>query len=206
MAEKVSIVCPECAKQFPAPEEIVGRKIRCKNCSKVFIAKKAKDVTLSKKKAEPDTGIIPFKDDDDEGDGKPYEVTSIDLAPRCPSCANELESEEDKVCLVCGFNLETRTATETKRIKEASGGDIFWWLFPGILAAVYFFMQLGVCISQLVWRLAWIPEDPTDRLTINFVNGVTLWQCLLSVWLMYLSGKFAIKRLIFDNKPPEQEL
>jgi hypothetical protein len=33
-----------------------------------------------------------------------------------------------------------------------------------------------------------------------------LWWCILMIWLMYLQGKFAVKRLIYDNQPPEVEL
>src|SRR5271163_4576634 len=98
MADKVPINCPECDKQFQVPPEIVGRKIRCKNCGKAFVAQQAKDDDHGQKEPESEAATIPFKDDyDDEGDGKPYEVTSLDLSPRCPSCANELESEEDTV-------------------------------------------------------------------------------------------------------------
>ena len=213
MAEKIPIICPECAKQFQAPPEVMGRKIRCKNCGKTFVAKKAADVNLGQKKTEPAT--IPLKDDDDEyGDGKPYEVTSVDLAPRCPSCANELLSENDKVCLHCGFNLETRTALPKRRVKDVTGGDIFMWLLPGILAAVGFFICLGFFIVEIILRLTKIlialfiytPSDPLSQMEANFFNCCTLWWCLLLLFLMYLQGKFAVKRLIYDNQPPEVEL
>src|SRR5438046_8829566 len=102
MAELVPVICPECAKQFKVPADIIGRKIRCKNCGKAFVAKQAEDVGLGKKPA--DDSIIAFKDDDEDEDAKPYEVTSLDLPPRCPECASELESEAAAACLQCGFN------------------------------------------------------------------------------------------------------
>jgi predicted Zn finger-like uncharacterized protein len=214
MADKVPIICPECAKQFQVPEDIVGRKIRCKNCGKAFVAERAEDVNPAQKKAESAT--IPFlDDDDDDGDGKPYEVTSIDLAPRCPSCANELESETAKVCLHCGFNLETRTAAERRRVKDVTGGDIFLHLLPGILSAIGFFVSMAVMLYFIANRLylALNPEQldkafdgKPEQWQLNCFNCCTLWTAITCMWLMYISGKFAIKRLIYDNKPPEREL
>jgi hypothetical protein len=212
MAEKVNIICPECAKVFPAPAEIVGRKIRCKNCGKAFVAKPAQDVGLGKKpeaKKPADDGIIPFKDDDDEDDGKPYEVTSLDLAPRCPECANELESEDDKVCLHCGFNLITRVRARTRQVKDVTASALFMWLLPGILSAVTFFTALGLTIWIFVSWLLWDPAasaEKVERYQINCCNCCALWWCIFWIWIMWKSGRYAIKRLIFDNQPPEQEL
>jgi len=216
MAEKVTIICPECAKSFPAPAEIVGRKIRCKNCGKAFVAKKAEDLGLGTAKRQPaeptkpaEDGIIPFKDDDDEDDGKPYEVTSVDMAPRCPECANELESEEDVICLHCGFNLRTRVRAQTRVVKDVSGGALFMWLLPGILSALVFFTGLGLVILRVVTWLMWDPASDPDkpsRMWINCVNCCALWWCIFWIWIMWKSGRFAIKRLIFQNQPPEEVL
>jgi predicted Zn finger-like uncharacterized protein len=213
MTDTVPITCPECAKHFQVPEDILGRKIRCKNCGKAFVAKRAEDVNLPAKKTEGAT--IPLMDDDDEdGDGKPYEVTSINLAPRCPSCANELQNEDDKVCLHCGFNLITRMPSQKRRVKDVTGGDIFIWLLPGILAAVGFFICLALFVLELVLRLTMIiiavtiytPTPPLSQMEMNCFNCFTLWTCLTMIFLMYHQGKFAIKRLIYNNRPPEVEL
>ncbi len=209
MADKVPIICPECSKQFQAPPEVVGRKIRCKNCGKAFVAKKAQDVNLGKKQAEPEPEAATLRikdDDDDEGDGKPYEVTSLDLAPRCPSCANELESEDDTVCLHCGFNLETRVAARTRRVKDVTGGDMFLWLLPGILAAVWFFISLACVIHVIVIYFIFVPPTDWEPWHRNCNCCCAIWWMILHLWLMYVSGKFAIKRLILDNKPPEVEI
>jgi predicted Zn finger-like uncharacterized protein len=209
MADKTPIICPECTKQFQVPAEVLGRKIRCKNCGKAFVAKKAPDGNLIKKPPEPETesATIPIKDDyDDEGDGKPYEVTSLDLAPRCPSCANELESEDDTVCLHCGFNLETRTVARTRRVKDVTGGDMFLWLLPGILAAVWFFISFGFVILAIVNYFIFKPPADWEQWQKNCNCCCALWWMIFHLWLMYISGKFAIKRLIQNNKPPEVEI
>ena len=39
MATTVTVTCPECKKQLKAPPEIVGKKIRCKGCEHIFVAK-----------------------------------------------------------------------------------------------------------------------------------------------------------------------
>jgi hypothetical protein len=220
MAEKVSITCPDCAKIFQVPAEILGRKIRCKNCGKAFIAEQTQDVGLTQTKPETkkkpeakkkpaDDAIIPFQDDEDEDDGKPYEVTSVDLAPRCPECANELESEDAVICLHCGFNLRTRVRAPTRQVKDVTAGNIFMWLLPGILAALTFFTGLGATIFMTVYWLLWdpmaAPEKP-DRWQINCCNCCALWWCILWIWIMWKTGRFAIKRLIFNNKPPEEEV
>lgn len=213
MAEKVPISCPECQKQFEAPVDIVGRKIRCKSCGKIFVAKKTANIPSKPKKAEEKKapeGIIPIKDDDDdEGDGKPYEVTSLDLAPRCPECANELESEDDVVCLHCGFNLKTRTRAQTRRVRDVTGGQIFLWLLPGILSAIAFFICLGLLISMIVSWVMWFRDPETekqDQIWKNFVHCGALWWGIGCIFLGYKSLRFAIKRLILNYLPPEVEI
>jgi DNA-directed RNA polymerase subunit RPC12/RpoP len=218
MAEKVPITCPECAKQFEAPPDIVGRKIRCKNCGKIFVAKKAENVKPKVKKADEklaeeqkaNKATIPVQDDDDDdGDGKPYEVTSVDLAPRCPECANELESEDDLVCLHCGFNLKTRTRAETRRVRDVTGGKMFLWLLPGILSAIGFFVCVGLMVGMIINWIFWFRDPETakqEQYAINCVHCCALWWCIGCIYLGYKSFRFSLKRLIFQNTPPEEEV
>jgi hypothetical protein len=190
----------------------------------VFVAERAKDVGLGRKKEEekpademkPEGATFGFKDDDDddEGDGKPYEVTSVDLAPRCPSCANELQSEEDVICLHCGFNLRTREAAKTRKVKDVTGGDVFMHLLPGIAAAVLFFILFGIMVTFIILRAmlfaaTWNPEfaqGDNATFTLNCCSCCTIWTVLACGYFMYLSGRFTIKRLIYEPKPPEVEL
>src|SRR5262249_12001216 len=49
----------------------------------------------------------PHQDDEDEGiHANPYGVTTLDLTPRCPHCANEMVSEEAIICVYCGYNTQ----------------------------------------------------------------------------------------------------
>ena len=95
MATTIVIVCPECKKEMKAPAELEGKKIRCKGCGSAVPVKAtaappsakaaappkpAKAGAASKKPVKPKPAK---KRDDDLGDGKPYDVTTLDLAPRC---------------------------------------------------------------------------------------------------------------------------
>ena len=148
MAEAITIACPECEKKLTVAAAAVGKKIRCKGCEHVFVVKapaaearrrpsrptKAADV---KKKAAPEAKAPkPKPPDDDEEDSKPYGITSVDTTPRCPECANELESEDAVICLTCGYNTRTRIRAETKAVEDVTGMMVFLWLLPGILCVL----------------------------------------------------------------------
>src|SRR3982074_2033126 len=103
MAEAITIICPECEKKMTVPADAVGKKARCKECQHVFAvrapatkkAPPAPKIKSAKPKAKPT--------DEDEEDDTPIGVTALDTAPRCPNCANEMESEEAVICLTCGY-------------------------------------------------------------------------------------------------------
>ena len=99
MADFLTIACPECGKQMKAPAELAGKKVRCKACGEVFpvSGSPAKAAPQAAPKAAPKAApqaapppkpSRPDLDDFDEemGDGKPYDVTTTDLGPRCPEC------------------------------------------------------------------------------------------------------------------------
>ena len=58
---------------------------------------------------------------DDEEDANPYGVTALDTAPRCPDCANEMESEDAIICLHCGYNSRTRVKIEARAVDDVTG-------------------------------------------------------------------------------------
>ena len=80
----------------------------------------------------------PKPTDEDEEDDAPIGVTALDMAPRCPNCANEMESEEAVICLTCGYNTRTRIQVETRAVEDTTSMTWFWWLLPGILCALFF--------------------------------------------------------------------
>ena len=130
----------------------------------------------------------------------------MDESPRCPECANELQSEDDVICLHCGFNLKTRTSARTVKIKDVTPFGLFLWLLPGILAAIGFFTSVGLFIYLVNWRFTVTWESTTEQLVILAFEGFILWSCIACVFVGYKTARFAIKRLIQHPKPPEQEL
>ena len=61
-------------------------------------------------------------------------MTEVKVAARCPSCANELLSEKDIICVTCGYNLLTREVGVTKKIIESTGQDQLKHLAPALSA------------------------------------------------------------------------
>src|SRR5437763_110466 len=67
------------------------------------------------------------KSGDEEDDPNPYDVTDLDLTPRCPHCAGEMESRDAVVCLHCGYNVQTREKAQTvKTIKNTFAEWVVW--------------------------------------------------------------------------------
>ena len=115
MASTITIICPECDQQMKASDQVIGKKIRCKGCSAVFPAKAATAKPAGPKKAAP-------KKDDDDEDASPYGITEDTFTPRCPQCANEMESREAVVCLYCGYNTVMRTQKRARAKSATSRG------------------------------------------------------------------------------------
>ncbi len=209
----IIVKCPECDLALKVAEESVGKKIRCKKCEHVFVAKapsakaakagkggkeKEKEKAKAEPKAEPKKPSLL----DEEGGPKNYGVTDTELGARCPECANEMD-EKDKVCLYCGFNTVTRTRVRMRKVKEITGMQIFLWLVPGILCV---FGVIGLFTFCILWSInadAWT-KDQWYEFTAHY--GVKIWMWIISLWAIYTMSRFAIKRLIIQPKPDEVEL
>jgi hypothetical protein len=199
MASTVTIACPECDKKINAPSEVLGKKVRCKACGHTFMARAA----AAKPPAKP-------RPDDEEDEGSnPYGVTGMSFAPRCPFCANEMESEEAVICLHCGYNVRTRQLGKTRRVHETTGGDTFLWLLPGILCAI---VVVALIVFDVVYwfnSADWFSytqdwdKDPWYSLFAHL--GVRIWLVVMSLFFAWHAGRFAVKRLIQNPKPPEVE-
>lgn len=133
-------------------------------------------------------------------DNNPYDVTELDLTPRCPFCAKELESEDSVICLHCGYNNQTRTSPAVARTYANTSGEIMLWLSPGI-ACVLGCLALGGAIAYL-W-LGLDPKNPSD--TLGLIRASQIWGSVISAFAIFFAGRFAIKRLILHPTPPEME-
>jgi hypothetical protein len=200
MATAITVTCPECDRTMKVPAEARGKKVRCKGCQHVFPIPGGPDQPAKQAKP-PRPAARPADDDDDEGDGKPYGVTTLDLASRCPTCANEIE-EGSKVCLHCGYDTVTRTYHRTRKVLDTTGGDVFLWLLPGVLCVFAIFGLIGLDIWYCMSMKDLVKDEWYDFIASQ---GCCMWLCIASLFGMFYAGRFALKRLVFDNKPPEVE-
>jgi DNA-directed RNA polymerase subunit RPC12/RpoP len=226
MATTILIVCPECGKQIKAPDNVLGKRVKCKFCQGAFVATKgtakppagkpakppadkpAKPATGNKPAAGRAAGSMPIKraveEDEEDNDPNPYGITDMDMAYRCPSCANEMESEDAIICLTCGYNTQTREHARTRKVHDLGGGEHFLWLLPGIgclllvLAAIGFATWYVMKIEDLVGTDEWYGALLSH-------GGIKLWVVIMALFVIYYAGKFTIKRLILHPKPPEVE-
>jgi DNA-directed RNA polymerase subunit RPC12/RpoP len=207
MSAKITVVCPECGKAVKAAAEVAGKKVRCKYCSHTFRATAAPPTSTVARAADanasaPVAPVTPGRDDDDEGDGNPYQFREIDLAARCPECANEMESADAIICLHCGYNTVTRERLSLKKTHDITHQERFAWLLPGFLCAagVLFLVlfDLGYCVLIQPVKDIWVLEF--------FGSGaIKMWLVIGSFFIMFFLGRFAILRLIFHPEPPEVE-
>lgn len=191
MASTITIICPECEKSIKAPEDVVGKKIRCKGCGETFTAKAPK----GKPKAKAKQG------DDEEGS---YGITEEYLGPRCPHCANAME-EGEIICLTCGYNTMTRIRAKQRKVRETTGGDVFLWLLPGIACVL---LVIILVTADLMFIFMTDREMfGGDEGWFGWVGGMPgkVWATVLVLFSCYYAGKFAIRRLILNYMPPEIE-
>jgi hypothetical protein len=119
---------------------------------------------------------------------------------RCPQCAFELDSEDSVICLKCGYNLQTRTRTQTVVVFESSFWDWAKWLAPGIFFALVTLVAIGtICYFWLALQ-GW---DENGKPTWIFAI-VQVWGSVICAGIGWRTGKFAYHRLVVNPHPPEQ--
>jgi hypothetical protein len=214
----IAISCPKCEKQIKLPAELEGKKIKCKECLHIFTVKappgaakagaKPADKGAKAGKAadkKDKAAAAPAADDDDEGDGKSYGVTEESFLPRCAYCAKEMESEEQVVCLHCGYNHRTRERHLPKKTYDTSGGQQFVWLLPGILCVVGDLILIG-CIVVFWAVFPGLESDHKDDWwSIFFGLWARIWGTVILLFVGFWLTKFAVKRLILNPHAPERE-
>jgi DNA-directed RNA polymerase subunit RPC12/RpoP len=212
MAATSVITCPECGKKFKGREELQGRRVRCPNCGHAFIVQTLVQDKVDSGEPAPRVAEEPppaeepriksALDEELEAGSNPYGVTTLDLAPRCPNCANELESADARICLHCGYDTLSRTIGKTAKLIEHTGNERFMWLLPGLLCALGVFLLF---LLQLFYCFA-LPDLISKDSWVNMFNheSLRLWFGLMFLGVMWGLGKFAQKRLIFHPNPPEK--
>jgi predicted Zn finger-like uncharacterized protein len=184
------------AKPAPAKPATPAKPVAAKPATPAKPAAKP-----AKPAAKPDaTPASPPADDDD--DPNPYGVTEMDFAHRCPECANEMESPESVVCLHCGYNTVTRQRYETKATYETTGGEYFLWHLPPSLCVLTILGLIGLDIWYCNEIEGLVKDEWYDFLASG---GIKLWFVVLSIFGMWVAGKFAFKRWYYHPHPPERK-
>lgn len=218
MATPILIVCPKCGKRVKAPQNVLGKKVRCKFCQAAFVASTGGAKTQPAKPEKPSKGKGAAKSpadkgtnkpsrlrlDDEDEDPNPYILQDMSLAPRCPDCANEID-EGQVICLYCGYNLRTRERAKTRKIYDQTFKDYFWWLLPGIACALAVFSLIGFNAWYLTKFNDLIDDNSAWYLYVWSISGIKLWVVIMSIGGVWYAGKFAVKRLILHPRPPEVE-
>jgi DNA-directed RNA polymerase subunit RPC12/RpoP len=211
----IEISCPKCEKQIKAPADLVGKKIRCKECLHVFLVKASAVVKAAGKAAKADApkgakgakeAVAAKADDEGEDDAKAYGVTDHSFLPRCAYCAKEMESEDQVVCLNCGYNHRTRERVQVEKTYEPTGGEWFVHLLPGILCALAVLILLGGIV--VFWTVFPKIAAENESEWWSFIVGLPgrIWNSVISLFIGFFCGKFAVKRLILHPHPPERQM
>ncbi len=207
MAENPVITCPECKKKFKGKGNLTGKKIKCPLCSKPFIVpapSKSEAVKADAVKTEPAAmapeAPAPAKKifEDEEEDKNPYGVTTLDIAARCPNCAQLMADDKAFICLHCGYNSLTREVGRTEKLISHTVGERFMHLLPGIASG----LTALAFIIGMTWYSVVLP-DMVYKSWASFLDAESLrmWFTIIALSLVWGTGLFAYKRLIVEPTP-----
>jgi hypothetical protein len=208
MGRSILVSCPHCQKQIRAPEEAQGKNVRCKACGEVFPLKAPSGAKPAPARAKPKTGRARFEEEDD--DGNPYDVTTLDLTPRCPACAAEMESEEAIVCISCGYNTVTRHKAQTLKVIRTTPLEWILWLGPGILAFLVIIPLIGVILYLWASRPEFNVQLPFGALSYEAEGDpprdtqlyIRIWGSVFAAAAIFFAARFFVKRVILHFHPP----
>lgn len=202
MADIIAVRCPECGREMKVRAELEGKKIRCKDCEAVFPVKAPPPPKKPAPAKKPPAGPPKRTEDEGEyGNPNPYGVTTVDLTPRCPHCATELD-EDAVLCVNCGFNVLTREHLKTTRTVEGTGMEQFLWVLPGILCVLAIVALIGIDLYWCLLLGSHLADSSFDWLGYG---GIKVWVVIASLFGIFFAGKFAIKRLLLNFTVPERK-
>jgi hypothetical protein len=121
-----------------------------------------------------------------------------------------MESEDAVICLNCGYNTQTRMRMHTLSTYATTPWEWTVWLSPGILcvlaalalAGFIAFLWLGADSFLAARSRAWWNFFLDDKGRCGL--WVKIWGSVIAAFMAYAAGRFAVKRLIFNARPPEK--
>jgi hypothetical protein len=192
--------CPECGNTSKVPDDLVGKKIKCKKCQKIIVvqAPKAGAAKQTAIKAAPPANKTKGKDEDD--DKNPYIMQEVNLAARCPHCALPMDPPDAKVCIHCGYHMQKRQRVEQKVTYEVTAVDYLIWHLPTFGCFIGIMILIGICVFCGINMSEWIPAD-------FFVKPgcFTTWIVIICCYPMFVMARFIFRRLVWNFTPKEQE-
>jgi hypothetical protein len=191
-----------------ANADLVGKKVRCKQCQNVFpvVAPKA---AAGKPGAGPTDAPAGGKTGhaDDFIDRNPYTMLEENLAARCPHCAQPLDPPDSVICLHCGYHMRKRERVESKQTYERTFGDYLMWHLPtigcffGIVALIGFDVFVG--FSAEVWLTgSWLDNGDGDFIVKPSI--CTVWSVVITMFPIWKMAKLIFKRIFYNFTPPER--
>jgi hypothetical protein len=222
MPEGILITCAACGKQMKVPEHVAGKKIRCTGCRGVVPVPtgggKAVDTRVTT--AQIQKKIAAAKAEEEIA-RDPYGVIDESLKARCPFCAYELESDDARICLHCGYDMVKRGRVASKQVYERTTADFVMWHLPtaacilGVLAMIGGLLYYHYWLPDIVlgaddakklgddrWGYFDIDDAPFSARMFHW--GIEVWLIVIFIFVSYKLLRFAFSRLFFHFLPEEK--
>lgn len=204
METSVVITCTECTKRFKGKASLAGKKIKCPFCKEAFVVPKdvadsAGPIPFQIQKEEPKKRIV-FEGEDDPG---AYAVTTLDLSPRCPNCANPMADAKAFICLYCGYNTLTRSWGKTEKLIQHTTEDYVKHQMTGyICAGIAVFLTIFLIFLDLVFPF--VLEVNTWQEYFDH-ESIRLWLTVGLLQAFFPLGVVCYRKFIVNPTPPEKK-
>ena len=113
--------------------------------------------------------------------------------------------EDAIICLICGYNTRTRELHKTLKTFDNTVGEQVSWLLPGVICVLVIITVLIFDIWYLMKIDDLLGNEDSWYLCMWAHHGIKTWVIIMSLFIFFFTGRFAIKRLIIHYARPEVE-